>query len=276
MKKIVYLFLAFMGFAMTSCMNHHETAGEYIYGNPAIGESNTKIADLKAQYKKVITQSGVEQITTPTVIEGVVVADDESGNLYKQISIQDETGGIIVSINTTGIYAFIPVGQKIVVDCKDLYIGGYGNMAQIGGLYGGKIGRMDEKLWKQHVRLEGTPSKHHKELEPLEIDETFLENKDNLENVPLLVKIKNGVFTEADGETAYAPEEGATLVGNEVNRNLKVGNKNLIFRVSTYCNFANDIMPQEPVEVVGLLTRYRDDWQLKARTSRDITIIENK
>ena len=167
----------------------------------------------------------------------------------------------------TGIYAYCPVGQKIVLNCKDLYIGGYGKMAQIGTLYEGKVGRMSEAQWKSNVRFVGSPNLSQPELKPLEIDENYLKTTDQ-SVTPQLIKLNNVVFTEADGETLYAPEE---MGDGDINRNLKVGNTNVIFRVSTYSNFANDVIPEGNVQVTGLLTRYNDSWQIKVRTGRDIT-----
>ena len=43
--------------------------------------------------------------------------DDESGNIYKQLVVGDETGAIIVGVNNSGLYAFCPVGQKVVIRC---------------------------------------------------------------------------------------------------------------------------------------------------------------
>ena len=275
MKKLSILLAAVLAFSLAGCMDHHDAPAGYVYGNPAVGEANTTIAQLKETYKDAtLSSSTPDLVETPTIIEGVVVGDDESGNLYKQLCIRDNTGSIIVGINTTGLYAYCPVGQKIVLNCEGLYVGGYGQLAQIGTLYNGGVGRMEERTWKEHVRLVGEPNPSYPELQPVEIDEDFLNNTP-MEEAPLFVKVSNVTLKEADGKAMYAPEEGVTLSGNEVNRNLQVGGTFLIFRVSTYCNFANDVMPTEPVDVTGVLTRFRNDWQLKARTARDITLHSN-
>lgn len=274
MKNIIFIALACLSMLFQSCMDQHDIPEDYVYGSTSISESNITIADLKNQYKSVINASKApEKIETHTVIEGVVVGTDESGNLYKQLVVRDETGSIIVGINTTGLYSYFPAGQKIRIDCTGLYIGGYAKLAQIGDLYEGGVGRMSEQTWKTHVMIIGKPSLNYDELQPLEIDESFLNENTNKELTPLYVKISNAKFAEADNSTVYAPEDGP-LTGSEVNRTLKVGNTNLIFRVSPYANFANDTIPSGKVNVTGILTRFNNDWQLKAVTSRDIEIIE--
>ena len=72
----------------------------------------------------MISANGLQQITEETRIEGVIVGDDESGNIYKQLMIADESGIIVIGINNTGLYATCPVGQKMIIDCEGLYIGG--------------------------------------------------------------------------------------------------------------------------------------------------------
>ena len=155
MKAIKYLsILALSLFTMTSCMNDFDEPDfkEPPFGNNEIGEANMTIAELKAKYASTISASGVEEITEDIIIEGVVVANDITGNIYKQFIIDDGTSAIVIGVNDVGLYAIMAKGQKIAVECKGLHIGGYGKSAQIGGLYEGKIGRMSEKLLPPRIK----------------------------------------------------------------------------------------------------------------------------
>lgn len=268
MKKIALFMVVLASTFLTGCMDQHDEPNVEIYGNAEIPEANTTIADLKKNFKSITASSGVQQIEDSIIISGVVVADDESGNVYKQIYLRDSTAAIIIGINTTGIYAKLPVGQKIVVNCKGLYIGGYGAMAQLGTLYQGKIGRMSENIWKEHMRTVGVPSLYYKELVPDTIDASWLNSADK-DDAPFLVYIKNTTIEEADGNTVYAPEELGDG-GNGVNRTLNMGGTTIPFRISTYANFANDYMPFKAFNMIGLLTRYDNKWQITVRTLRDI------
>lgn len=268
MKKIAFFLVAVAGFFLTGCMDQHDTPDTDMYGNAAVLEGNTTIAELKNRFKAVTTASSVQQIEDSLVISGVVVADDESGNVYKQIYLRDSTGIIVIGINSTGIYAKLPVGQKINVNCHGLYIGGYGAMAQLGTLYQGKIGRMNENVWVEHMRTVGKPSLNYSELKPDTVEASWLESADK-DLAPFFVHVKGVTVAEADGNTVYAPEE-LKDGGNGVNRTLKIGGKSIPFRISTYANFANDYMPNRAFNMNGLLTRYNRDWQITVRTSRDI------
>lgn len=292
MKTIRYIsaFL-FLLFAMTSCMNNFEAPelNDVPYGNNTIGEANKTIADLKTKYASVVRSNGYEQITDDIIIEGVVVANDETGNVYKQLVINDETGAIIIGVNDVGMYAVMPVGQRVRMNCKGLYIGGYGSLVQIGTKYYNEkyteyqIGRMSKFDFLQHIRLIGKADSTQKELIPLEITEEYLANKANKDLAPVYVKLKNVSFAEADGKRLYAPEEEQISETNTaVERNVYVGSQKVIFRLSTYADFANDKMPKGSFDVTGVLTRYRnpgsnsdskDYWQFLLSSTDDIILI---
>lgn len=276
MKTIKKLFiLGLMLFAVTSCMNDHDepTFTTPPFGNNSIGEANYTIEELKNKYKSTIAASGVEEIKEDIIIEGVVVANDESGNIYKQFVIDDGTGSIIIGVNDVGLYAIMVRGQKIAIDCKGLYVGGYGKLAQIGGLYNDKIGRMQKALYPKHVKLIGEPAEDYHGLEPKVIDASFFENS-NKELLPMYVRMNNVSFVEANGTNLYAPEDEANS-SNVVERRIKMGNANVIFRFSTYADFANVVLPQGKFDIVGILTRYNDYWQFMLSSTSDIYPVNN-
>lgn len=271
MKAIKYLsIIALMLFTATSCMNDFDEPkfNEPPFGNNEIGEANTTIAQLKAKYATIISGSSVEEITEDIIIEGVVVADDAAGNVYKQIIINDPTGAMVIGINDVGLYATTPIGQRIRIDCKGLNIGGYGKMAQIGSLYNGKVGRMSKSIYQEHVRLIGAPSMMQEELVPEVIDENYFTSA-NMENLAKFVRLKNVSITEADGTATWAPEELKNS-SNVVERKIKMGKTNLVLRMSTYADFANEVMPTGKLNVNGVLTRYNKDWQFVISSTNDI------
>ena len=96
--------------------------------DPAIA-ANTSIKDLKAMH----TVAGAyNTITTNIIISGVVVADDKSGNLYKQIYIEDSTGGLQINLAAANLYGTYPVGRRVVIKCNGLTLTDYHNTMQLG------------------------------------------------------------------------------------------------------------------------------------------------
>ena len=97
-------------------------------GDPDI-VANTSIKTLKAMH----TSSGAyDVITSDLIISGVVVADDKSGNLYKQLYIQDATGGLQILLDANSLYGTYPVGRRIFIRCRDLCISDYNGLMALG------------------------------------------------------------------------------------------------------------------------------------------------
>ena len=241
------------------------------FGNNEIGAATHTIAQLKEKYNSTITGNSVQQITEEIVIEGVVVANDESGNVYKQFIINDATGAMVIGVNDVGLYAMVPKGQRVRIACKDLYIGGYGKMAQIGGLYNGKVGRMNRYIYPQHVRLIGIPDPTQEEMQPTVIDASFFTNE-NKNTLAKFVRLENVSITEANGTETWAPEEKKNS-SNVVERNIKMGNTKVVLRMSTYADFANEAIPTGNLNINGVMTRYNDYWQFVISHTTDIETV---
>ena len=269
MKKHTSLLLGcLVALLATSCMNEFDDLsfepGNYPYGNNSIGEANTTISQLKEKYSKyyLSSQDGVVEIKDSIRIRGRVITNDESGNVYKQFAIQDETGGIIIGVNATGTYAYLPVGQEVIIDCQGLHFGGYRKLPQIGALFNGSIGRMNENVFKKHIKLVGSPDASS--IMKFELSEEWLKDSKNKDyNVPLYVHMTGVKFQ--DGGKPFAPTDDVTE-----NRSVKIGSQEVVFRMSSYANFALDTIPSEPVNVTGVLTRYNNTWQCLLRVLDDI------
>ena len=269
MKAIKYLSILAISFLAASCMNEFDDPqfNEPPFGNNEIGTANITIAELKAKYASIIT-SGVEEIKNDIIIEGVVVANDESGNVYKQIIINDTTGAIIIGVNDVGLYAMAPKGQRVRIDCKGLHIGGYGKMAQIGALYNGKVGRMNKYVFPSHVRLIDLPDPTQAEMIPDTIDSSYF-TEANINSLAKYVRLEGVEITEADGTATWAPEELQNS-SNVVERHIKMGKTNLVLRMSTYADFANEVMPTGKLNINGVMTRYNNYWQFVISSTSDI------
>ena len=162
----------------------------------------------------------------------------------------------------------VPIGQRVRINCKGLHIGGYGKMAQIGGLYNGKVGRMNKSVYPKHVRLVGAPDLNQAEMQPQVIDESFFTNE-NKNNLAKFVRLENVTITEANGTELWAPEEKKNS-SNVVERNIKMGNTKVVLRMSTYADFANEAIPTGSLNINGVMTRYNDYWQFVISSTNDI------
>ena len=90
---------------------------------------NTTILELKKLYT---TPGTPVTISDDIVIGGQVISEDRSGNVYKSLYIQDETGGIELKIGKNGLYNDYKLGQWVYVKCSGLTLGAYNGMVQLG------------------------------------------------------------------------------------------------------------------------------------------------
>lgn len=275
--RYMFLAIAITSMGLAACMDKDWEAPQFdepLYGNNSImkeeGDKVITIGELKEKYSSLINAStdGVKEITDDWQLQVVVNGNDEGGNLYKQISVQDPTGAIIVGINGSNLYPYMPVGQQLLINLKGLHIGGYRKQAQIGALYNGSIGRMDTDVWEQHVRLlkEG-------EIEAKVDTVDFDENADKYILSGRIVKL-SGVTISGEGTQVLAPEDGSvTLSSNCANR--LINNKSsLVLRTSSYSKFANRAIPKGKADVYGVCTRYNNTWQILMRTESDLQEIQ--
>ncbi|MBQ9293446.1 MAG: hypothetical protein IJ219_00775 [Bacteroidaceae bacterium] len=276
MKKQLYMIALLAGsIALASCQDGDWDVPEGIpYGNNELEVGTTvTIAELQSTYANSISSDNFKQITEDLWLRCVVNGNDYGDNIYKQISVQDETGGIIIGINGSDQGAFMPVGQKLIVSLKGLYIGGYGNMAQIGGLYNGSLGRMELSEWKQHVRLIMDGTSDALAFGSMKVDTLdFDPNKSMAEQAGRVVRL-SGVTISKEGTPVIAPDDGSvSLISNCVNRTLSGGNagSKCVLRTSTYAAFKGVAIPDGAVDLYGIATIYRGTWQILARTQSDL------
>ena len=275
--RYMFLAIAITSMGLAACMDKDWEAPQFdepLYGNNSImkeeGDKVITIGELKEKYSSLINAStdGVKEITDDWQLQVVVNGNDEGGNLYKQISVQDPTGAIIVGINGSNLYPYMPVGQQLLINLKGLHIGGYRKQAQIGALYNGSIGRMDTDVWEQHVRLlkEG-------EIEAKVDTVDFDENADKFILSGRIVKL-SGVTISGEGTQVLAPEDGSVTLSSNCANRLINGNPSLVLRTSSYSKFANRAIPKGKADVYGVCTRYNNTWQILMRTESDLQEIQ--
>ncbi len=133
MNKILYALGAIAASVslLSSCDEWEPVfTGDYGKGKvyePVTMTSNTTILELKAMYNKEPVK-----IQKDIVIKGQVVSEDRSGNVYKSLYIQDETGGIELKLGKSGLYNDYKLGQWVYVKCSGLTLGAYNGMLQLG------------------------------------------------------------------------------------------------------------------------------------------------
>ena len=288
MKKLKYIAMAFAALLLASCMGdgYADSVGEKDYTGPAIGNNKLEatnvitISELKEKYATQIERGLYKQVDEDIKILGIVTGNDLGGNLYNQICLQDKTGGILVCIGKSGLYGELPVGQQVLIDCKGLYIGGYGKQAELGGVYtktdkgSQSIGKVDRYVWEKHYKIIGEADEAKAEAMVEVFDQTKIKDADYLKSCSgKLMRIEGVTFADA-GKKVFA---AAADKANCVNRGFSgISKDNMVVRTSAYAKFANALLPEGPQNVTGIFTRYagskNDTWQILIRSADDVKV----
>lgn len=230
--------------------------------DPAI-VANTTIKALKAMHT---TGGAYDVITSDVVISGVVVADDRSGNLYKQLFIQDSTGGLQVLLDANSLYGTYPVGRRIFIRCNGLCISDYNGTMQLG----------------IKATVAGSPSQEG--IPANLISQYVIGGSINNPVVPKVVTLAQlttnmqdqylGTLIQLDG-FAFASLSGTysdtSVYKSTVNRDIKnCANQTTIVRTSAYSNFAAQKVPQGRGSIVAIYTTFGSTKQLLLRDTSDV------
>jgi hypothetical protein len=263
----VYILLFSLGvILLNSCVKEKYSTPDLV--TPKVDfTSNLTIAKLKLASTGFVTIGDTMIIGTDTIvnpiIQGIVNADDESGNIYKTIYLQDNTAGIQIAVDKTSLYTNFKKGQRIFVKLKGLYLGVYGGVPQIGYTYGGTIGRIPEVLINSHIFNDSLPGNP-----PIPIIRTIPSIVGGDANLNMLVKLEKVHFAEVG--SVYADVNVTT------NRTIldSAGNS-IILRNSGYANFRADLMPKGQGSIVGILSEYSGAKQFYIRDLNDLQNWDN-
>ena len=277
--KTTYLLIFALACTLfSSCMNgdwdEPDFNGAAPYGNNSLTEQNViTIAALIKKYPNVFASTDQnKQIDEDIMIKGRITGNDVGGNIYKQVTLQDNTAAIIIAINEGGLNGYLAEGSEILVDLKGLYIGGYRKQPEIGAPYNGtSIGRMQKDIWAKHFKILGSPDASL--IQP--VDFNTIKNEMDA-NCAKLVTLKDVTFKEADGKSTFST---GTSTGNAVNQELDDYGSKVVIRTSTYADFAAITLPYDNVakkklkcDITGIATRYNSTWQILIRKTSDIVV----
>ncbi|GGP03190.1 hypothetical protein GCM10010992_10600 [Cloacibacterium rupense] len=221
-----------------------------IAGDPCTLDA-TATAKTVAEVKQLYTTGNFNQITGNFFVKAKVTANDETGNLFKYIYVEDATGGIRVNINKTNLYQDprFKVGKNLIIKLKDLYIGVNGGEFQIGQPFNGNIGQIAE------VDVYKAFYDSNEPITSVVATEKTIANLTTAD-VGRWIKIKGLQFIDADLGKTFA-------AGSTTNRTLEdcSGNK-IILRTSSFASFAGSTLDNGKGDVYAILSIFNGNYQL--------------
>lgn len=234
---------------------------------PPYTEPDTRATISIRQLRDMHFTGGFEKIAGEHIVQGIVIANDSSDNFYKSIVIQDSTAGITVRMDGTGLYHLFPVGRKIFIKLKDLWLGDYAGMMQLGigvdrtdPVYPDLVA-IPQPLFNRHIvkgNLNNKITPVARGLEGL---------NDSLQSC--LVLLQGVEMPPSDTGKPY----GDALNRLSLNRTIQscTGSRALV-RTSGFAGFANHKTPRGNGSITAVYGVFRNDKQLLLRDTSDVQL----
>lgn len=204
------------------------------------------IADLRQMY----ADSGSVPVRFPQDMSlfATVTADEQSGNLYKNVFVQDATGALNLRLtNSGGLYE----GDSIRIYLPGTILATYNQVLQLDSV------NVDNNTVKQATQRYVTPTT----VTLAQINPSIQSQLIRVENVEFLQ-------SEACNGRTYADN----INQQSVDRNLSDCSSTVIVRSSGYSSFAGNPVPAGNGTFIGIVGQFNSTMQLLVRKVSDLTM----
>ncbi len=242
----------------TTCVKHFDEPPEYT--GPKV-KANISITEIK----RLHIPNNFEKITEDLIIEGIVTANDKTDNFYKSIVIQDSTAGITVRLDGFSLFNIYPIGRKIFIRLKGLWLGDYGSTIQLGA----GVNRSDP----QFPELIPIPQPlFDRVIVKGDLDQKVLPRRVQLEDLndslqSMLVTLTQVEFDHSDTGKAYADAVNKQTVAHTL-RTCGIGT--VYVRTSGFAKFASALTARGHGDITGVFSMFRTQKQLLIRDTNDV------
>jgi len=260
MKKLFYLFV--LAVSLTACVDDTDYDTPQIYGeNPVIPtEQLSSIQNVVAQWNAAnptgTTSTMVEFVAddeAPVFISGYVVSNDQTGNFYKELFIQDSPSdpqyAVKIMVDVASLYTKYDLGRKVYLQLNGLAINKSHGELVIGEIIGGALENIRENKAKQCLLRNATADV----LTP----KTITTNQISNAYLGMYVKFENLQFDlDVVGKPYVNPLDSydsyRTMVSCETGGEV-------VLETSTFATFREQIVQSGKGSVEGILSRDYDN-----------------
>lgn len=241
----------------------------------AKAKANTSILDLKKDFWNDSTnychRVPAKADGTHYIVAGRVISNDYDGNVFRSLTIQDETAALQFSIYTYNLYMNYRVGQELVIDLTGMHIGKYNGLLQMGFPSWYEQGNcyetsfMPAEMFTTRCELNGLP-------EPSKVNIIELNSFSELSTTSpeelmkwqsQIIRVNNVEFVPQVNSTTGQTVTTFGIYKENFNQSVKdADNQSMILRTSGYSTFWNKKMPTEHGDIIALLGFFNGAYQL--------------
>ncbi len=238
------------------------------------GEFNAPSSDCKEGLETVVSYAQVKALYTGELvqiqedwsIEGYVISSDRAGNFFKVLHFQENpispAEGFQIEIDMRDSYLRYPVGKKIFIKLKGLYLGKSKGVFQLGGTFSGfgtvTVGRLPALKVPEHILLSCDDPVT---IEPAEISIPAIDST----LTSTLVRFQDLEINEAELDSVFSRAGEATerVLLDCLDNELSLLN-------SGFTDFQNEPLPKGNGSITGVLLRENSKYSLAIRDLDDI------
>lgn len=219
-----------------------------------------------------LVQDDVIQIQDDLIMEGYVISSDRAGNFFGVLYLQDVLShpklGLQLEMDLRESHLLFPVGSKVMVKLKDLYLGKKGSNLRIGSVFSSfgnlSIGRLPSGKVFEHlfVACDGAGN-----------PDPVLATISEIDSLPsnILVQLQNVEFAEEILQETYA------IVQEETERILLDCEENEIALINSgYADFQAEPLPEANGTLTAILTKDGKTPQLIIRSLEDVNFVNER
>jgi hypothetical protein len=193
------------------------------------------------------TMMGPTSITEDLSVYGIVTMDESSGNIYKQLYIQDHTGAIQVRLASSSDFK---VGDSVRIALNGAYLSDYAGVIQLDS-----IDPTSDIIKQSSGNVKNPEVKTFAEI--------------TLADEGRLVKLENVQFQNSQLGTTFAD----AINQSSENRLIEDCNGNvMIVRTSGFANYAGTELPTGSGSMVCIVNQFNGELQLILRSFNEVML----
>ncbi|MCH5245388.1 MAG: choice-of-anchor J domain-containing protein [Muribaculaceae bacterium] len=229
-------------------------------------EVNTTILELKERYwqnpaSDYMTTIGTTEDGKHIIIGGTIVSDDNAGNVYQRVIIQDETSAITIRVYSSDLSTSYHYGQELRIDVTGLLIGTYRGLQMIGVEYNGSVGGMDLSEMQARAQVNGLPV----EANAVPYLTTIADLQSYKNTTADMCAWQTRYITLENVEFVNAGKDrfGDPAAANYTTTQLKdKDGKTIDISTSNKSTFAGTVLPTGTGTIRAILSYFGSNWQL--------------
>lgn len=220
-----------------------------------LGEEDEKAPEATCTIArlKTLCDGPSYRIAEPIVVRGAVTGNNRYGEFYRQIIIQDATGGITIAADYPAADNAYPLGAELIVYCNGLTLYDYGGKIELGKISDESTCIPRTELAK-HLRISGAEARYATAT-PVRIDRLTPAHVDTY------VRIDNVHFTRPAAWCDRNPETNRYMPTERIVADAE-GNT-LAVRTLGTALYAGEPLPSGSGSLCGIVDRFAGRYTLR-------------